>query len=167
MAALLSFALGVSTALLGVAAKYFMDYRVAKQRLKMDERAAITMALGNGPGLLRRGTVRLQDRVHACFRDAEHLERWLRASPTPREDGYFLRSFVQRMFVFFSMAGVVQSAIDALPAQTLRARADLRQLYTLIELAKCTLTHVGLLRITQVTLWNARPITYSSVRLTT
>lgn len=143
-AVLLSFALGVFTALLGVAAKYFMDYRLGKQRLQMEERAAITLALGNGPGLLRRGTVRLQDRVHACFRDAEHVGRWLRASPTPRTDGYFLRSFVQRMFVFFSMAGVVQSAIDALPAQTLRARADLRRLYALIELSKCTLTHVGL-----------------------
>jgi hypothetical protein len=47
------------------------------------------------------------------------------------------------MFVFFAAAGIVQSAIDALPPQTLDARSDLRQLYARIELAKATLTHVG------------------------
>ena len=40
--ALLSFGLGLGTALLGVAAKYVMDYRLARRRLEMDERAAIT-----------------------------------------------------------------------------------------------------------------------------
>ena len=142
---LLSFGLGVFTALLGVAAKYTMDYRLGRRRLEMDERAAITSAMGNSPGLLRRGGLRLRDRVHACFRDREHIGLWLQPGQTPDKDGYFLRSFVQRMFVFFSMVGVVQSAIDALPAQTLRARADLRQLYALTELAKSSLTHVGIL----------------------
>lgn len=142
--ALLSFGLGLGTALLGVAAKYVMDYRLARRRLEMDERAAITSALGYGPGLLRRGSVRLRDRVHACFRDADHIGAWLMPGHVPERDGYFLRTFVQRTFVFFSAAGVVQSAIDALPAQTLTARADLRRLYALIELAKASLTHVGL-----------------------
>jgi hypothetical protein len=50
------------------------------------------------------------------------------------------------MFVFFSLGDVVQSAIDGLPAQTLRARADLRQLYALIEMAKCSLTHIGIVK---------------------
>jgi hypothetical protein len=45
---LLSFGLGLGTALLGVAAKYVMDYRLARRRLEMDERAAITSALGKG-----------------------------------------------------------------------------------------------------------------------
>jgi hypothetical protein len=144
-AVLFSFGLGIFTALLGVAAKYAMDYRLAKRHLEMDERATITAVLGNGPGLLRRGSMRLRDRVHGCFRDAEHIESWLRPGPTPAQDGYFLKTFVQRMFVFFSAAGVVQSAIDALPAHTLAARADLRQLYALIELAKASLTHIGLL----------------------
>jgi hypothetical protein len=75
-----------------------------------------------------------------------HIGRWLRAGPAPDQDEYFLRTFVQRMFVFFAAAGVVQSAVDALPAQTLAARSDLRQLYALIELAKASLTHLGLLR---------------------
>jgi hypothetical protein len=66
--------------------------------------------------------------------------------PAPDRDGYLLRTFVQRMFVSFSAAGAVQSAIDALPHQTLAASSDLRQLYALIELAKAGLTHVGLLR---------------------
>lgn len=144
-AVLLSFGLGVFTSLLGVATKYAMDYRLARRRLELDERAAITVALGNGPGLLRRASLRLRDRAHACFRDAEHIGGWLRPGQDSRQDGYFLRTFVQRMFVFFSLATVVQSAIDALPAQTLRARIDLQQLYTLIELAKCCLTHVGML----------------------
>ena len=48
--ALLSFGLGLGTALLGVAAKYVMDYRLARRRLEMDERAAITSALGSVPG---------------------------------------------------------------------------------------------------------------------
>jgi hypothetical protein len=145
LAVVLSFGLGLFTALLGVAAKYAMDYRLGRRQLELDERAAITAALGNGPGLLRRAAVRLRDRAHGCFRDAEHIDRWLRAGHTPDQDDFFLRTFVQRVFVFFSAAGVVQSAIDALPAQTLAARSDLRQLYALIELAKASLTHLGLL----------------------
>ena len=142
---LLSFGLGLFTALLGVAAKYAMDYRLGRRQLELDERAAITAALGNGPGLLRRAAVRLRDRAHGCFRDAEHIGKWLSAGPGPDQDNYFLRTFVQRMFMFFSAAGVVQSAIDALPGETLAARNDLRELYALIELAKASVTHVGLL----------------------
>jgi hypothetical protein len=145
LAVILSFGLGLFTALLGVAAKYAMDYRLGRRQLELDERAAITAALGNGPGLLRRAAVRLRDRAHGCFRDAEHIGRWLCAGPAPDQDDFFLRTFVQRVFVFFSAAGVVQSAIDALPPQTLAARSDLRQLYALIELAKASLTHLGLL----------------------
>jgi hypothetical protein len=62
LAVLLSFGLGLFTALLGVAAKYAMDYRLGRRQLELGERAAITAALGNGPGLLRRATVRLRDR---------------------------------------------------------------------------------------------------------
>jgi hypothetical protein len=145
LAVLLSFGLGLFTALLGVAAKYAMDYRLGRRQLELDERAAITAALGNGPGLLRRAAVRLRDRAYGCFRDAEHIGKWLSAGPAPDQDNYFLRTFVQRMFMFFSAAGVVQSAIDALPGETLAARNDLRQLYALIELAKASVTNVGLL----------------------
>jgi hypothetical protein len=42
----LSFGLGVFTALLGVAAKCAMDHRLAKRRLEMDERVAITKTMG-------------------------------------------------------------------------------------------------------------------------
>ena len=58
--ALLSFGLELGTAFARVAAKYVMDYRLARRRLEMDERAAITSALGYGPALLRRGSVRLR-----------------------------------------------------------------------------------------------------------
>jgi hypothetical protein len=61
---------GLFTALLGVAAQNAMDYRLGRRQMEPDERAAITAALGNGPGLLRRATVRLRDRAHGCFRDA-------------------------------------------------------------------------------------------------
>ncbi len=145
LAVLLSFGLGLFTALLGVAAKYAMDYRLGRRQMELDERAAITAALGNGPGLLRRATLRLRDRAHGCFRDTEHIGKWLSTGPAPGQDSYFLRTFVQRMFMFFSAAGVVQSAIDALPSETLAARSDLRQLYTLIELAKASVAHNGLL----------------------
>lgn len=83
LAVVLSFGLGLFTALLGVAAKYAMDYRLGRRQLEMDERAAITAALGNGPGLLRRACARLRDRAHGCFRDAEHIGTWLRPGPAP------------------------------------------------------------------------------------
>ena len=37
---LLSFALGVFTALLGVLAKYLMDYQISKRRLEMEWRSS-------------------------------------------------------------------------------------------------------------------------------
>ena len=145
-AALYGFGLGVFSALLGVVTKYSMDYRLSRRRLEIDEQATITSTLGNGLGLLRRSATRLRDRVNGCFRHSQHIASWLRLGPTPKEDSLFLRTFVQRMFVFCSLATVVQSAIDALPPRALKARPDLRQLYALIELAKSSLTDVWLLR---------------------
>jgi hypothetical protein len=72
--ALLSFGLGLGTALLGVAAKYVMDYRLARRRLEMDERAAITSALGNGPGLLRRGRLACLEAVLDAMNDPSAYE---------------------------------------------------------------------------------------------
>jgi hypothetical protein len=145
IATFLSFGLGVFTALLGVAAKYVMDYRVAARRLELDERAAISAVFGNSLGQLRRAAQRLHDRIEACFRDQQHLAAWLAPAGSPADDGYFLRSFVQRLFTFLAWAAVVQGAVDSLPDHDLQGRTDLRRLYTRLEVCKEVLSHVALL----------------------
>src|SRR5882724_8155267 len=114
-AALLSFGLGVFSALLGVVTKYAMDYRLAARRLELEERAAISAVFGNSLGQLRRSAQRLHDRIEACFRDERYLIAWLAPSEAPATDGYFLRSFVQRVYTFLAWCTVVQGAIDSLP----------------------------------------------------
>ena len=63
----------------------------------------------------------------------------------PERHRYFLRTFVQRTFVFFSAAGVV--AVRPLlrsRCQTLTASRRTSPADALIELAKASLTHVAL-----------------------
>lgn len=145
LAALLSFGLGVFTALLGIVTKYAMDYRLAARRLELEERATVSAVFGNSLGQLRRAAQRLHDRVEACFRDEQYLADWLRPADTPADDGYFLRSFTHRLYTFLAWSTVVQGAIDSLPEQDVRKRQDLRTLYTRIEVGKGVLSHVALL----------------------
>jgi hypothetical protein len=132
---LLGFAAGIAGTVAAFGAKYAFDFRLAKRRLELDERAALATALGGSPGQLRRSAIRMKDRVDAFFRDEQFLSSWLAAANEPVRDGYFLRSSVQRLFAFLSWAALMQQAMDALPAKTLRARRDLQHLYGLLDLS--------------------------------
>jgi hypothetical protein len=93
---------------------------------------------------LRRASTRLKDRVDAFFRDARHLQEWLRPASTAVEDSYFLRSSVQRVFLFLSWAALMQQALDSMPAETLRARRDLQRQYALLDLSVRALTDISM-----------------------
>ena len=141
---ILAFAAGVSGTIAAFAAKYAFDFRIARKRLEIDERAALASVLGGGPGQLRRSSLRMKDRIGGFFRDYDELPSWLRPGQSLAKDGYFLRSSVHRMFMFFSWASVVQQAIDSLPPETVTARRDLQRQYALADVAFRALTSIGM-----------------------
>ena len=139
---ILSFGAGVAATLIGVVSKYFMDYRFERRRLQLQERTAVSDVMGNSLGQLRQSVRRLHDRIDSVFRDSRAVtDGWLDAKPNPADDGYFLKSFVLRLFAFLSWATIVQWAIDALPPETVRERPDLRTLYDGLDHAKNCLTN--------------------------
>jgi hypothetical protein len=144
-ATLLGVAVGVTGTVVGFAAKYAFDFRLAKRRLELDERGAVASTLGGRPGQLNRSSLRMKDRVDGFFGDSALLSSsWLAPAPTPPDDGYFLRSSVQRLFAFVSWASLLQQAIDALPFETVLARRDLQRQYALIDLAFRVLSSIGM-----------------------
>jgi hypothetical protein len=139
---ILSFGAGVVATLIGVGSKYFMDYRVERRRLQLQERTAVSDVMGNSLGQLGQSVRRLHDRLDSVFRDFRAVsDGWLDAKPSPGDDGYFLKSFVLRLFAFLSWATIVQWTIDALPPETVKERSDLRTLYDSIDRAKNCLTN--------------------------
>ncbi len=138
----LSFGAGIVATLIGVGSKYFMDYRFQRRRLQLQERTAVSDVMGNSLGQLRRSVSRLHDRLDSVFRDFRAVtDEWLKAKPSPGDDGYFLKSFVHRVFAFLSWAAIVQWAIDALPPETVKERSDLRTLYDVLDHARNCLTN--------------------------
>lgn len=161
----LSFAAGVGATLIGVVSKYFMDYRLERRRLQLQERTAVSDVMGNSLGQLRRSVIRLHDRLDSVFREPKAVSEWLVAGPCPDKDGYFLRSFTHRFFAFLSWAAIVQWAIDALPPETVKERSDLGKLYKSLDHARgCLRTNLSLmsLKLTQ----NARRLFSSLARWT-
>jgi hypothetical protein len=139
---ILSFGAGIVATLIGVGSKYFMDYRFERRRLQLQERTAVSDVMGNSLGQLRQSVRRLHDRLDSVFRDSRAVtDGWLEAKPSPGDDGYFLKSFVHRLFTFLSWVAIVQWAIDALPPETVRERPDLRMLYDRLDRAKDCLTN--------------------------
>jgi hypothetical protein len=143
MRTLLAFVAGVGGTVAAFGAKYAFDFRLAKRRLELDERAAVATAMAGRPGQLRRSTIRLKDRIDALFRDAAQLPNWLAPAQSSAKDGYFLRSSVQRVFLFLSWSALLQHALDSLPTETLRARRDLQHQYALMDLGVSVLTNVS------------------------
>jgi hypothetical protein len=141
---LLAFVAGVGGTVAAFGAKYAFDFRLAKRRLELDERAAVATAMAGRPGQMRRSTIRLKDRIDALFRDAAQLPSWLAPAPSSRQDGYFLRSSVQRVFLFLSWSTLLQHALDSLPTETLRARRDLQHQYALMDLSVSVLTNISM-----------------------
>lgn len=133
---MLGFVAGITTTLIGVGAKYLFDYRLDLRRLELQERAAVSDVMGNSLGQLQKSIVRLEDRIDSVFRDRRAVNEWLVASQYPKDDGYFLSSFAHRLFMFVAWSAIVQWAIDALPRETVRERADLRAIYEHLEQAK-------------------------------
>jgi hypothetical protein len=141
---LLAFAAGVGGTVAALGAKYAFDFRLAKRRLELDERAAVATAMAGRPGQLKRSTIRLKDRIDALFRDAAQLSSWLAPGPSSGQDGYFLRSSVQRVFLFLSWSALLQHALESLPTETLRARRDLQHQYALMDLGVSVLTSISM-----------------------
>ena len=140
--AVLGLGVGIVTTLIGVAAKYSMDYRSDRRRLQLQERAAVSDVMGGSPGQLQQSINRLHDRLNSLFRDDPLRKGWLIPSPKGREhDSYFLASIVHRLFAFLSWAAIVQWSIDALPPETVKERPDLRRLYKRLDDAKYCLTN--------------------------
>jgi hypothetical protein len=142
--AILGFAVGIAGTVTAFATKYAFDFRLEKRRIELDERGALATTLGGRPGQLRRSSLRLTDRVDSLFRDAPSLPVWLAPASSSGQDGYFLRSSVQRVFLFLSWAALMQHALDSLPAETLRARRDLQHQYALLDLSVGVLTNISM-----------------------
>jgi hypothetical protein len=137
----LSFVAGIVATLIGVGSKYFMDYRIERRRLQLQERTAMSDVMGNSLGQLRKSVIRLHDRLDSIFRDQRAVTEWLVAEPSPDKDGYFLKSCTQRLFTFLSWVAIVQWAIDALPPETVKERPDLGKLYKSLDHARDCLTN--------------------------
>jgi hypothetical protein len=138
---IVSFGAGIVATLIGVGSKYFMDYRSGRRRLQLQERTAVSDVMGNSLGQLRQSINRLHDRLNSLFRDDPLSKGWLKASPTPEKEDYFLTSIVYRLFAFLSWAAIVQWSIDALPPETVKERRSLRTLYQQLDNAKYCLTN--------------------------
>jgi hypothetical protein len=143
--ALLAFVAGITGTVAAFGAKYLFDYRLAKRQLEFDERSGLATSLGGRPGQLRRAAARLHDRTTSFERDAQNLDSWLRPAEQPKDDGYYLTSSVQRVFMYATYAALLQQAMDSLPHETLRARRDLQTQYVLLDLATEALTNIGML----------------------
>ena len=140
--ALLAFGAGIIGTVSAFAAKYLFDYRFSVRRLELDERASLATTLGSRPGQLRRAAQRLDSRIESFDRDAQHLSLWLRPVERAVDDGYFLKSSVQRIFTFVTFGSLLEQAMDVLPYETMRARRDLQDQYSLLHLATDALTNI-------------------------
>jgi hypothetical protein len=144
--AMIGFGAGIVAALVGVFAKYFFDYRVAKHKLQLEERAGVSAILGPSPSNFIRATRDLYTRLGNFFEDPDRASAWLIGGPTPSKDGYYLREFVRRVFNFVAWGRVTQDAINSLPAAVTAERSDLRRTYVFIDLAGSLLTYTWLFR---------------------
>ena len=141
---LLAFTAGIVGTVAAFGAKYLFDYRLARQKLELDERSSLPTALGARPGQLRRAATRLDSRVESLQRDAHHLDSWLIPAERSNADGYYLMSSVQRVFMYVTHAALLQQAMDSLPHETMRARRDLQDQYVLLDLATEAMTSIGM-----------------------
>jgi hypothetical protein len=142
--ALLAFAAGITGTVAAFGAKYLFDYRLAKRQLEFDERSGLATTLGGRPGQLRRAATRVHSRIASFEGDAQHLDTWLRPAERSKDDGYYLMSSVQRLFMYVTCAALLQQAMDSLPHETMRARRDLQTQYVLLDLATDALTNIGM-----------------------
>lgn len=113
--ALLAFVAGIVGTVSAFGAKYLFDYRLAKRQLELDERSSLATALGDRPGQLRRVATRLHSRIESLERDSEHLDAWFRPAERSKDDGYYLTSSVQRVFMYVTFAALLQQAMETLP----------------------------------------------------
>lgn len=141
----IAFAAGTVSAMVAFSAKYLFDYRLAKRQLEIDERSSLATTLGARPGQLRRVATRLLSRIESLERDAKHLNTWLIPAERSKDDGYYLMSCVQRVFLHVTYAALLQQAMDSLPHETMRARRDLQHQYVLLDLVTEAMTSIGML----------------------
>ena len=166
-------ATGIILTLLGLAGKYFLDYKVQARRLKLDEkrygsederarwrlraeaRHEVYTVLGSTQSSFVRAAMELHDRLSNFFEDPDNTRPWLKDStrrywlkrvPAPQKDGYYLKEFMRRLFNFYAWGRIAQDAINSLPVELVQEREDLQRLYTFVNLANSLMTYTWLFR---------------------
>lgn len=137
---ILGFVFGIITTLIGIAAKYGLEYRLSRREFEHTVTANVAETLGNSLGQLRRSIERLEDRLESLSRDSGALE-WLRPASEPKDDGYYLKSFAYRLFAFIAFGSIFRDRVDAMPRSTLEAQPELKQIYALLIVAEACLTN--------------------------
>jgi hypothetical protein len=166
-------ATGIIAALLGLAGKYLMDYRLQSRRLALDEkrygsedeqarwrlqaeaRHEVYAVVGSTQSNFVRAAMELHDRLSNFLENPYNTRPWLRGRttqreqelvPAPEKDGYYLREFMRRIFNFYTWGRIAQDAINSLPLEVMREREDLQRLYTFVNLANSLITYTWLFR---------------------
>jgi hypothetical protein len=166
-------ATGIIAALLGLAGKYLIDYRLQSRRLALDEkrygsederarwrlqaeaRHEVYAVVGSTQSSFVRAAMELHDRLSNFLENPDNTRpwlrggasrRWLKSAPNPRRDGYYLREFMRRHFNFYAWGRIAQDAINSLPVELMREREDLQRLYTFVNLANSLITYTWLFR---------------------
>jgi hypothetical protein len=166
-------ATGIILSLIGLAGKYFIDYRLQSRRLSLDEmrygseeeraqwrlqaeaRHEVYAAVGSTQASFVRATTELHDRLSNFLENPNNARPWLRPGSTrrwlttvssPDRDGYYLREFMRRLFNFYVWGRIAQDAINALHVELIRQREDLQRLYTFVNLANSLITYTWLFK---------------------
>lgn len=166
-------ATGILVALLGIAGRYFLDYRLQSRRLNLEEqkhgseeersrwrfraeaRQEVYAAIGSTQSSFVRAATDLHDRLSNFLENPDNTRPWLLPHykrhwfsdvAAPENDGYYLREFMRRLFNFYAWGRIAQDAVNSLPVEVTREREDLQRLYTFVNLANSLLTYTWLFR---------------------
>jgi hypothetical protein len=166
-------ATGIIVALLGLAAKYLIDYRLQSRRLKFDEkrygsedergrwrlqaeaRQEVYAVVGSTQSNFVRAAMELRDRLNTFLENPDntrpwlkpgYTRRWFRSVSDPQKDDHYLREFIRLLFNFYTWGRIAQDAINSLPIELMRERGDLQHLYTFVNLAHSLITYTWLFR---------------------
>lgn len=144
--ALISFLAGSFAALLGVLSKYFLDYRLERQKLERQERQDIAAAIGTSQANLVRAARELYRWLSSLFDHPPDSREWLQPGSIPGNDAYSLREFVRLLFNFIAWGRITQDAINSLPSLVVKERSDLQQAFVFVDLVFDLLAYGGLFR---------------------
>lgn len=152
-------ATGIILTLLGFAGKYFLDYKlnkrrveleerkhhsdeeVTKRKLQIEERNDVYSVIGSTQASFVRSSSELYERLGNFFSNEDYTSDWMRPGNQPEQDGYYLTEYMRRLFNFIAWGRIAQDAINSLPVEVAKERSDLQRLYTFVNLANAILTY--------------------------